>query len=461
MCDVSAQHSIRSFSGLRNLFTRHNGLKIGCLNIRGLLNKIDEMRTIVTECNFDIMGICETFLDDNVADNEICIEGYTTVKKNRNRHGGGVMLYIKEGIQYNEITNLAGSEVESVWANIQCDKQQLALGIMYRPPSSNHAYLKSMLDQIDNVYSYNENVMLMGDLNYDYKLDESLSSNPLHQIEILYGMRQLINSPTRVTLTTSTIIDVMFSTEHESHVVTGVYDISLSDHYMTYTIYSKISHKTCLHKEINFRNYKRFNIDSFRNALSQNDNICNTSWSADQLADKWKKFKDGFIKISNNCAPMETRRLKHRNNPWINSHIIELIYERDYLKRKAIQYKNEETWLLYKRARNNVTEMIKLSKKQYYENSIQESRNNPTKMWKVLKQLTHGNNRESPPNTLTADIFNSYFTNIGLDTVSHLQPTPTTGVDGGENDLFWRGSNSTCCFDFTTIEQDSVKKPPS
>ena len=103
-------------------------------------------------------------------------------------------------------------------------------------------------------------------------------------------------------------------------------------------------------------------------------------------------------------------------------------------------------------------QMIKLSKKQYYENSIQVSRHNPTKMWKVLKQLNHGNNIESPPNTLTADIFNRYFTNIGLDTVSHLQPTPTTGVDGGENDLFWRGSHSTCCFDFTTIEQDSVKK---
>ena len=57
-------------------------------------------------------------------------------------------------------------------------------------------------------------------------------------------------------------------------------------------------------------------------------------------------------------------------------------------------------------------------------------------MWKVLKQLTHGNNRESPPNTLTADIFNSYFTKIGLDTVSHLQPTLATGVDGGESDFF-------------------------
>ena len=155
---------------------------------------------------------------------------------------------------------------------------------------------------------------------------------------------------------------------------------------------------------------------------------------------------------------METRRLKHRNKPWMNSHIIELIYKRDYLKRKAIKYKNEETWLLYKRVRNDVIEMIKCSKRQYYENSIQESRHNPTKMWKVLKQLTHGNNRESPPNTLTADIFNSYFTKIGLDTVSHLQPTLATCVDGGESEFFWRGSNSTCCFNFTTIEQDSVKK---
>ena len=172
-----------TFSGLRNLVTRHIGLKIGCLNIRGLLNKIDEMRIIVTECKFDVMGICETFLDDNVTDNEICIEGYTMFKKNRNRHGGGVLIYIKEGIQYTEITDLAGSEVEGVWANIQCDKQHLALGvIMYRAPSSNNAYLKSMLDQIDNVFSYNENIILMGDINYDYKLSESLSSNPLHQI---------------------------------------------------------------------------------------------------------------------------------------------------------------------------------------------------------------------------------------------------------------------------------------
>ena len=55
-------------------------------------------------------------------------------------------------------------------------------------------------------------------------------------------------------------------------------------------------------------------------------------------------------------------------------------------------------------------------------------------------------------------LFNSYFTKIGLATVSHLQPTLATGVDGGESDFLWRGSNSSCCFNFTTIEQDSVKE---
>ena len=71
----------------------------------------------------------------------------------------------------------------------------------------------------------------MGDLNYDYN-PVLVQSNKLHQIEVLYGMQQLISSPTRVTLTTSSLIDVILSNDHESHVLTGVYHTSLSDHYM-------------------------------------------------------------------------------------------------------------------------------------------------------------------------------------------------------------------------------------
>ena len=48
----------------------------------------------------------------------------------------------------------------------------------------------------------------------------------------------------------------------------------------------------------------------------------------------------------------------------------------------------------------------------------------------------------TPPNTLTSDIVDSNFTKIGLDTVSHLQPTLATCVDGGESDFFVGGDQT-------------------
>ena len=94
--------------------------------------------------------------------------------------------------------------MESVWIKVRHRNESLALGVMYRPPASKNNYFNNILDQLDNVFSLNEKNVLIGDLSFNYKFDETLSCNPLHQIEILYNMRQLITVPTRVTLNTST-----------------------------------------------------------------------------------------------------------------------------------------------------------------------------------------------------------------------------------------------------------------
>ena len=336
---------------------------------------------------------------------------------------------------------------------------------MHRPPSSNTEYFQNMLNQIDIVLSHNVNILLMGDLNYDYKFDESLSSNPLHQIEIIYGMRQLINAPTRVTLTTSTLIDVMLSNDYESHISSGVFNTSLSDHYiMIYSVYSKMCvRKTCTHKVIKFRNYRHFNIEGFINELLHNNSISDISWPANSIADKWIDFKNTFINVSNCFAPMETRRLNNRCNPWMDSHIVKSIYKRDHLNRKAVECKNKELWQLYKQSRNQITAMIRLAKRQYYETTIEECQNYPKRIWKVLNHLMHGQNRESPPSTITADKFHSFFSTIGLETVSHLQPTVFNDDDndhdnGIDENIFWRGSKCTSLFKCAAIQQDSVIK---
>ena len=45
------------------------------------------------------------------------------------------------------------------------------LGVVYREPSSNNDYFNCVLNQIDHVHSLNGNIILMGDLHYNYKFD--------------------------------------------------------------------------------------------------------------------------------------------------------------------------------------------------------------------------------------------------------------------------------------------------
>ena len=42
------------------------------------------------------------------------------------------------------------------------------------------------------------NIILLGDLNYNYVVNESLHANPVHYIGTLYDMSQLITEKTRV-----------------------------------------------------------------------------------------------------------------------------------------------------------------------------------------------------------------------------------------------------------------------
>ena len=92
-------------------------------------------------------------------------------------------------------------------------------------------------------------------------------------------MNKHTTSPSRVTLTTPNVIDIMFTIDHSSHVMTGVYDIALSDHYLIYTVFSKsFVRKERAHKEIKFRNYRKFSPEVFRKEPLENDSITNTGW---------------------------------------------------------------------------------------------------------------------------------------------------------------------------------------
>ncbi len=72
------------------------GFKIAALNVASLVRHIDELKMVMSSQTLDILGIHETRLDSTIADKDISIIGYNVVRKDRNKHGGGVLLYVME-----------------------------------------------------------------------------------------------------------------------------------------------------------------------------------------------------------------------------------------------------------------------------------------------------------------------------------------------------------------------------
>ena len=67
---------------------------IAHLNINSIRNKFDFLADIVKD-NIDVLMISESKLDDSFPDSQFLIEGFgKPFRLDRNRNGGGIMLFI-------------------------------------------------------------------------------------------------------------------------------------------------------------------------------------------------------------------------------------------------------------------------------------------------------------------------------------------------------------------------------
>ena len=73
---------------------RVKGLKMVYLNVRSLLKNIDELRSFVCANNPDIITLFESWLDCSISNDKITIKNYNLEHHDRNRNGGGTVIYI-------------------------------------------------------------------------------------------------------------------------------------------------------------------------------------------------------------------------------------------------------------------------------------------------------------------------------------------------------------------------------
>lgn len=145
-------------------------LHILYFNARSLYPKIDEL---CAHCDIekpDVVCLTETWLCADILESECAIPGYQCVRCDRNRHGGGIALFISNNFEF-QVTMLGPRELEFLLVslhNVNNAHQKVHIGLWYRPPDKNTA--------LDDLYSVIENLdvgilssfVLLGDFNIDF-----------------------------------------------------------------------------------------------------------------------------------------------------------------------------------------------------------------------------------------------------------------------------------------------------
>lgn len=93
---ITNQSELTSLKKLR--CANPDRLIFGQLNINSLRNKFDFIKNIAKD-HVDILMLSETKLDSSFPEGQFFIDGYTKpYRMDRNDKGGGIMLYVREGI---------------------------------------------------------------------------------------------------------------------------------------------------------------------------------------------------------------------------------------------------------------------------------------------------------------------------------------------------------------------------
>ena len=333
--DVKSKQSTPGLSQVKDLVNgsipplKTKGIKFGHLNIHSLVKKIDSLRILLKNKPFDVISFNETLCDFTVSDSEIAIDGFNIFRRDRNRHGGGVAVYVTETFNAKRRQDLESDDLENVWVEM-CypHKSPILVGSFYRPPSAVYDFNSEFEKNIDCVSHVGMDCIILGDFNYD----QTPPVRDTHCCNFLFhttcnGFTQLIATPTRVTNHSNTLIDLIFVTNPNMYRDYGVFLTCISDHFLIYAVRDFNENTNLTGECIEYRSFKHLDEQKFK------DDLGNVPWEAindiddvDVALDTWISL---FMAVVDDHVPLRKKRLRKNPCPWITDEIVDVMKQRD------------------------------------------------------------------------------------------------------------------------------------
>ena len=385
--DLNTTCENEGFTSVKNSLSEHPGLEVGHMNVNGLRGKLSEVRMLLQNTGLDILAITETKITGDTTDDEIGIDSYCIVRKDRDSNGGGVMLYYKDTlIAYGERKLKVVENIEGTFISVKSQSQTWLVASVYRPPD-NYAFYDKFNDMLEKIWSSRKNIIIMGDLNSDllYRgrtIEESYLGRRLQRILSTYGLKCVIKEPTRISENAQTLIDLIIVSNPDKVTNTGVSHLGISDHSLVYAnVRMRKEKQQLITKTV--KNYIKLDSQSFK------ADIESAPWSVcevfDDLNDQVWAWQHMYKQIASEHIPTRKIRKREGKLPWINSKIKKEQNKRYHLLRLYKNNKDPGTWKLYKDTRNRVKKLLRKAEIQYWREQFAEA-DNSKKFWQVVRK---------------------------------------------------------------------------
>ncbi|KAK3106559.1 hypothetical protein FSP39_022538 [Pinctada imbricata] len=394
------------------------------LNIRSLRHKISHLEDLASD--YDILCITESHLDENILDDDISIDGFCLTRRDRNAHGGGIVVYISDKIHSKRLQHIENNNIEMICTNIEVCKESFLLLTVYRPPNSSSEFWNMFESCLDSAIDINPRIVIVGDLNVDLL---AVQNHRLIDIVNHYQLNNVISLPTRIGPTRASLLDPIFLRECSNDMVDVLpIDSNISDHSATLV--------DILIKEKISKSYKR-KIFCYKDGdfALLNSLISEINWAGtlDENSDidvACEIFNEKITTLSRRCIPTKIITFRNNDKPWFNSELRREIRIRNRMWKKAKKSGSPFQIDKYKHQRNKVNNMKKHAREVFFLeiNGIIDNLppSDPNGFWKLVNLLTKNsgtsssippllnpdNNQVESSDQEKADILNNYFSSI-------------------------------------------------
>ena len=211
-------HNIQENSRCKGIqgITSKAEIKCVCLNARSIIHKKNELNIMVDEIKPNIIGITESWANNDITDAELGLEGYVMFRKDRmGRRGGGVLLCIKETIPAYEIELHEEADcIEVIWCKLVTGHTTVTIGVVYRCPNITKQNNEKIHNAISEVSK--GDCIIMGDFHHGNIKCDTLQSTGVEDHKFLCLVQdnfltQHVSEPTSATR----VLDIVLSSQKE------------------------------------------------------------------------------------------------------------------------------------------------------------------------------------------------------------------------------------------------------